>query len=243
VSCLSSSETFGWLVELTNKKGEKAEQGILLDRILCPVHFCFDCGEKVSKAHYNSLHTCIKCCKTYHPKCLPKATGFTHLQGSYYLCEGHLPPRAHAALEREYKLIHTDKKDILELRKAERAHRQKQNDFRLFSQPVVPERDYDYSDFLLTPVQDFNYGNYTKDNEYWCRYCGSRFADGFDEGPWGLKTLCRHHFKLWKKGKLELEEGGDRREPLMRKETELRFLNKMAREKKVHPSSVISLLL
>lgn len=84
------------------------------------------------------------------------------------------------------------------MRKNERLSRQKRFEASLKSREEG-NGEYSYMDFGLEPIDTFVYGSYT---HVWCKYCGSRFGDGFGDGPWGPKTLCMHHSKLWKKGKL-----------------------------------------
>jgi hypothetical protein len=124
----------------------------------------------------------VKCCKTYHPKCLASASEFMHLHGTYYLCHQHLSSGARNVLENDYKLVNSDKKDIIELRKAEKDMRAKRYDLKAEFMPDAT-KEYTYEDFGLTHVMKFNYKDY---DELWCRYCGSRFADGFSDGPWGV---------------------------------------------------------
>lgn len=153
---------------------------------------------------WSNLHSCIKCCKTFHPKCLAKGTSFLHLNDSFYLCEQHLSKNDRAALLREYKLINADKKDISELRKTEKMIRQGRNREKNNENEKEKEdspAEYSYADFDLTPIDVFDFKEY---DQLWCRYCGSRFAEKFETGPWGASTLCFHHSKLWRKGKLDL---------------------------------------
>lgn len=86
------------------------------------------------------------------------------------------------ALEQDYRLVNSDKKDITELRRAEKVLKPKKYEIELKQTEYIPK--YSYSDFGLTDIQKFNYGDYN--DELWCRYCGSRFADGFSDGPWGV---------------------------------------------------------
>lgn len=43
----------------------------------------------------------------------------------------------------------------------------------------------------------------------YCRYCGARGSTAYLSGPWGDKTLCQKHHKLWKDDRLNLDEYKD----------------------------------
>lgn len=115
----------------------------------------------------------------------------------------------------------------------------KQGRHRLKNQklPTEEELSYTYADFQLTPIDQFDFRNY---DQLWCRYCGSRFAESFQEGPWGASSLCLHHSKLWKKGKLDLSEhSSPPGEPIFRKSTELKYLNRMAGLRKIGAEKLV----
>ncbi len=78
-------------------------------------------------------------------------------------------------------------------------------------------------------------------SQNWCRYCGSRYAKSFKEGPWGNNTLCGHHYELWKSQRITIPDVENPTEPIHRdKETEIKYLNEYMT---LHPKIKINELL
>ncbi len=100
-------------------------------------------------------------------------------------------------------------------------------------------------DIGLTPVGSFDFQKYTGVTLYlfqeWCRYCGSRYAKSFREGPWGKDTLCVHHFELWRTKRITIPDVDNPTAPIhLDKETEIKYLNEYMN---LHPKITVNELL
>ena len=97
LACLTKPSVFSGLIEKVNKLNMSDEDS-LVGRLMCPIHCCFKCGEKIYKTSNRNLHGCIRCPKVFHPKCVNKEE-FINLHGFYYICLSHLPPSAVVSLQ------------------------------------------------------------------------------------------------------------------------------------------------
>ena len=88
LSCLFTPEFNN---KFSDNLGRKIQSASIPSKVFrCPAHYCCHCYVMDSKSTKSRSYCCIRCCKSYHDKCLPSDKFIRLGKDHIYICSQHL---------------------------------------------------------------------------------------------------------------------------------------------------------
>lgn len=108
----------------------------------CPSHYCNVCYSTDPKSTKLKSYTCIRCCRTFHDKCLSKEDFIRLGNDHYYVCAKHLESPVDAEkMAFEMRKFKPSKKDKLsEKRRAKQARKSGREETAKGNEKSTPEK-------------------------------------------------------------------------------------------------------